>query len=1052
LTIRREAAPVVERDRSAKRKQRNFRKALACAAGSDPARLLVRVAVICACFFFVGPTLGAEPAAIDRMNFITRRGDQLFDGDKPFRFISFNIPNLMVIEDAYEFTEPNPWRWPDEFELEDALESIRQIGGQVVRTYVVSVRREGSDMGDYVHVLGPGKFNEDGFRSLDLLLEVARRKGIRVIIPLVDQHKWWGGIGEYAAFRGKSADDFWTDRQLIDDFKATVKHVLMRKNTINGVAYRDEPAIFGWQTGNEISSTPEWTREISSYIKQLDPNHLVLDGKSLNGVPVWSLDDPNIDVITTHHYPWGADHDYRKPIRAAHALTKGRKAYFVSEFGFVETPHIENALDAVIEDGISGALLWSLRMHRREGGFYWHMEVGTGRNIYKAYHWPGFASGERYDERDVMELMRAKAHEIRGIQPPPFNRPAPPKLLSIEQASEISWQGACGASAYDVWRSERRDGDWQRIAADVSDADVQYRPLFHDATAVPGRKYYYRVTAKNDAGGSEPSNVVGPVAVECRTLVDECRDLLQIDGHSENVTIATENARTTQEDSHRLVMPDGAQATYEVAGPIHRWRVHCFARDTDARLAFAVSTDGKDFRPVESKRKAYVSGQTVYGYLTPVFYEGETQSEDFRYLRALVQAASKDAAKRDEPAQEIGRVEIEYDRFQQGESATGAKTPAGPATPASATVFVDNPRLINGTLSAIDKLAARGDRRLNVAVTILVDLTKDFRIKSYGWSHGPDQSYIACDEPMRQTFDDALRRVFAQAVEHDMDIYILPHIDAGGRVRTWRNWVDFDPLESDGGYSYEALMLGTIADALAATISPDVRVEMALSGEMGTSLFLYPESYRKIVRALRARPNLDPLKIGISLNHGGISGQGNPTGAPEIKLSDESRPQMQQLIDECDFVGMSFYRPINAPPKPDDFVRGIDHFMSEFARHGLIVPKTRPLHFSEVGIGGGHGDENDAGNPEKAAETPWAGSGDPRVNPWRTKPMWEFRRQYHRALLEFLQTQPARWHVSAAFFWSTGSWDPQGVRHPVFGDPVIMEDIRRHNRAAHASQ
>ena len=39
-------------------------------------------------------------------------------------------------------------------------------------------------------------------------------------------------------------------------------------------------------------------------------------------------------------------------------------------------------------------------MHRREGGFYWHMEVGTGRNIYKAFHWPGFASGDRYDERD----------------------------------------------------------------------------------------------------------------------------------------------------------------------------------------------------------------------------------------------------------------------------------------------------------------------------------------------------------------------------------------------------------------------------------------------------------------------------------------------------------------------------------------------------------------------------------------------------------------------------------------------------------------------------
>jgi hypothetical protein len=363
-------------------------------------------------------------------------------------------------------------------------------------------------------------------------------------------------------------------------------------------------------------------------------------------------------------------------------------------------------------------------------------------------------------------------------------------------------------------------------------------------------------------------------------------------------------------------------------------------------------------------------------------------------------------------------------------------------------VFVDNPRFIDETLSSIDAAAARGDRRLNVAVTILVDLTKDFRIKSFGWSHGPGHDYAPCEATMRRLLNEALRKVFARMVEHDMDIYILPHIDAGGRVRTWRNWILFDPLQSYGGYSYNDLMIGSIADALAATVSPDTRVEMALSGEMGASLFLHPESYRKIIRGLRSRPELEPLKLGISLNHNGISGRGNPTSTQDIRLNNDSRRQMQRLIDECDFIGMSFYRPVNVPPTTDDFVRGIDYFMSEFAQHGLTVPTAKPLHFSEVGIGGGYENDNDAGDPVKAAETPWAGSGDPRINPWSRKPMWEFRRQYHQALLEFLQTQPARWHVSAAFFWSTGSWDPQGLRHPIFGDAVIMNGVRRHNAAA----
>ena len=249
--------------------------------------------------------------------FITARGDQLREGDRPYRFMSFNIPNLHLVEDNFSFENPNPWRWPDEFEIRDALESIRQMGGNATRIYVLSVKREGSDMGDHVYVRGPGDFNEEAFRVLDKVLQVANETGVRVLIPLVDQWKWWGGRAEYAKFRGKSADEFWTDQQVIDDFKQTIHFTLNRVNTLTGVAYKDDPAIFGWETGNEIDSTPAWTREISAYIKSIDSNHLVVDGYSLHGVREASLDDPNIDVITTHHYP-NTDTNYVEAITAAH--------------------------------------------------------------------------------------------------------------------------------------------------------------------------------------------------------------------------------------------------------------------------------------------------------------------------------------------------------------------------------------------------------------------------------------------------------------------------------------------------------------------------------------------------------------------------------------------------------------------------------------------------------------------------------------------------------------------------------------------------------------
>ncbi|HEX2475320.1 MAG TPA: cellulase family glycosylhydrolase [Lacipirellulaceae bacterium] len=986
--------------------------------------------------------------------FVTRRGDQIMEGDRPFRFISFNIPNLLVIEDAYEFTRPNPWRWPDEFEIEDALESVRQMGGQVVRTYVISVRRDGSDMGDFVHVRAPGEFNEEGFRALDRLIEVARRKGIRVILPLVDQHKWWGGIGEYAGFRGRPAEAFWTDQQIKEDFKATIRYLITRKNVFTGVAYRDEPAIFGWETGNELDSTPEWTREIAAYIKELDSNHLVIDGRSLHGVPLTSLDDPNVDVITTHHYPWGDDHDFTRPIRAAHAQTKGKKPYFVGEFGFVETPHIAAAIQAVIDDGISGALLWSLRMHRREGGFYWHMEVGTGKNIYKAFHWPGFASGDRYDERVVMRLMREKAHEIRGIGPPPLDRPRPPQLLPIEGVSAISWQGSAGAESYNVWRTEKENGRWAVIAKDVSDAEVQYRPLYNDHKVEPGKRYWYRVSARNTSGESAASNVVGPVAADCRTLVDECRDVTFLDAIEGGIAVATENARTVQEDCHRFAMRPGAAVTYRVPRPIHNVRIFSFARDEDAQLQVSISADGQAFQPLDTKQTKFDAGQTVYGYLTPVLIEANVGGRG-TYLkismspRRRTEAANDESNDSDQPAvpAEISRVEIEYDRMGDGEDTSDVRS-SGKATPVNGSIFVESTQPVADTLVVIDKAAERGERRLSVCVTLHVDLSDDLRIKAFGGIDRSSGRYRPFDEPMHKQLQEELRQIFARMHRHNMGIVILPHIDSGGRVRTWRNWVDFDPVVVYGGYSYKQLIIDSIADALVETVGPEARVALALSGEMGTSLFRYPESYREIIRQLRERDHLPQLKIGVSLNHHGISGQGNPNGADDITLNDDERAVVQQLINECDFVGMSFYRPVSLPPTPADFVHGIEHFMNEFHEHGLVVPTSKPLHFSEVGIGGGYDEMDAAIDPARAVETPWSGSGNPRVNPWQNAAMQQLRRDYHVALLQFLTEQPARWHVSAAFFWGTGSWDPIGMRHPEFADEEIAKAVRTQNLAA----
>ena len=142
-----------------------------------------------------------------------------------------------------------------------------------------------------------------------------------------------------------------------------------------------------------------------------------------------------------------------------HRQVAGKKVHVVGEFGFIPLDGVEKVLDAVISNGLTGALVWSLRFHNRDGGFYWHTE-GASSNAFKAYHYPGFATGLTYQESDLLKLMRAKAFAIRGLPIPALEAPAPPVLLPIQSAAEIAWQGSVGAASYDVERARSLNGPW----------------------------------------------------------------------------------------------------------------------------------------------------------------------------------------------------------------------------------------------------------------------------------------------------------------------------------------------------------------------------------------------------------------------------------------------------------------------------------------------------------------------------------------------------------------------------------------------------------------
>ncbi|KAJ7289339.1 glycoside hydrolase [Mycena rebaudengoi] len=315
-----------------------------------------------------GPHVPSLKEIRQRNAFVKREGTKLTLLGEPFVFVGPNIYWLGLDENVI----PNP-SYPSKTRVLEAFAVVTAMKGTVVRGHTLGIS-VGTPLSLETDL---GVWNEKAFESIDFAIMAARLYGVKLVIPLTDNYNWYHGgkyqfIGWHGInFTGIGADItppdvgtyFYNTTAIVDSFKTYISVLLSHVNQYTGIAYKDDPTIAMWESGNELShgrfgdgpAPPEWTKDIAQHVKKLSPHVLFADGtygiyQGTGQTAVREVDiftdhfyGPNITILTTD-------------IEAVKAVDR---AYLIGEFDWTSTL-VDAFLSSAKDQGAIGHFFWSL--------------------------------------------------------------------------------------------------------------------------------------------------------------------------------------------------------------------------------------------------------------------------------------------------------------------------------------------------------------------------------------------------------------------------------------------------------------------------------------------------------------------------------------------------------------------------------------------------------------------------------------------------------------------------------------------------------------------
>lgn len=382
----------------------------------------------------------------------------------------------------------------------------------------------------------PRTYSEDVLQRIDYILFLARKYNVRLLLTFLPRDDFYNQLCSVRSNPDPLGCMFY-DPTVMDDLEHLISTILNRVNTLTGIVYKQDPFIFAWSLGEDMSfntmkqrSCPPyaWVSRFSSLVKSIDPHHLLVYECGDPWTPVRSSFDefaiPHIDIYGLSSWNLHESYDnYLTYLTAAAAFNKTLILFQLGMGPFFEQRIRSIARDMLTEKfkgAFAGAFVSSLQGRKEGGGFY------QSKDDYAAgLHFPGYKSdivpdsGIYWQETSYINLIYTM-HQLLSdpgknlshlqdsdlvIQTPQAPMDYAPILLKSSNDDrwlEVSWFGVVGGTRYHVYRSFESEPYYRAVSTGL-DEFAHHTGLVD--TKVPfnatcRQTVTYRLFATNDRG------------------------------------------------------------------------------------------------------------------------------------------------------------------------------------------------------------------------------------------------------------------------------------------------------------------------------------------------------------------------------------------------------------------------------------------------------------------------------------------------------------------------------------------------------------------------